>query len=51
MAEWQARDNEESQGFHRADADRLYPRGCTCATTDSGGECEWCQVYYHGEEG
>ena len=21
---------------------------CKCTSTDSGGHCDWCQVYYHG---
>ena len=41
---------EEQKGFHRKDADRLFPRGCTCPETDGGGDCDWCQVYYHGAE-
>lgn len=38
-------------GTYREDADRLYPSGCQCPENDNGGDCEWCQVYYHGVEG
>jgi hypothetical protein len=28
------------------DANRAHPGGCRCNSTDSGGDCDWCRVYY-----
>ena len=36
------------QRFYREEADRLFPRGCSCP--DKSGSCEWCQIYYEGDE-
>lgn len=37
-----------SQTFYRIEADELFPAGCKCGSTNSGGDCDWCQVYYNG---
>ena len=31
-------------------ANQMFPRGCTCPGTNSGGDCEWCQCYHNGPE-
>ena len=37
--------SKHGQVTYKAEADALYPTGCT-EGNNSGGECEWCQVYY-----
>jgi hypothetical protein len=37
-----------AQQFYEADANRLHPEGCKCTSTNGGGDCDWCQVYYNG---
>jgi hypothetical protein len=27
-------------------AHSIFPVGCRCSETDSGGDCDWCQAYY-----
>ena len=31
-----------------AEANRLFPEGCKCASCNGGGDCDWCRVYYDG---
>lgn len=31
---------------YEAEANREHPEGCQCTQTDSGGDCEWCAIYY-----
>lgn len=39
-----------NQTFYQAEADELFPAGCKCTSTNGGGDCDWCQVYYNGPE-
>ena len=41
--EWNKRVCHE---FSAAHADSMFPAGCRCASMDSGGDCDWCHVYY-----
>lgn len=34
------------QTFYEALANELHPEGCQCNERHSGGDCEWCRVYY-----
>jgi 8-oxo-dGTP diphosphatase len=36
-----------SELFYEAEANFLFPQGCTCAC--NGNYCDWCEVYYDGE--
>ena len=29
-----------------AEANEAFPQGCKCTEMNSGGDCDWCQVYY-----
>jgi len=39
--------SKHGQVTYEAEANALFPEGCT-EGNNSGGECEWCQVYYYG---
>lgn len=38
--------NRFGQTFYPVEADAEHPEGCRCTGMDSGGECDWCNVYY-----
>ena len=35
-----------SQRFYETEAYRRHPEGCKCPSTNGGGDCDWCHVYY-----
>jgi hypothetical protein len=40
--------SQYGQVTYKREADLLFPEGCT-EGNNSGGECDWCLVYYDGE--